>query len=683
MVPGGQYGQEVIKPYFPPIDPADIESMAASRYSAAASQRSCADTCRVALGQLSGESGLTADDIRQQHLLAIGRHEATAARHEAIAGDYLVIAQTFRTLQAELTEIARTVDLAVGVIRGAPLTLEEKNAAIADVISKASEYARHSATTAQDIIDQLTRNLVKDDGTGLTLPQLYNNQDTAPATSGLDPDQVNFAAEEQPQGSSGLSPQHIPTNGATTLPESAVTPLMNENLGAVSGPLHVPGPVGASTPANVVSAPVATPSGPSLANSIQPSAPSVSSPTPSLVNPIRADAPSLGAPVTSQAQLNQLTSKFADGLVQGMQTPAPSVPVSPVASTQALPMDTQGASAQSTAAPAAHAYATATPTSVSVEQPTPVVAAAPPVAAVAPAAPAGPLPAYGADIRPATPVLASAAAPAVPSVPASAAAPVASAPTSAASGTNLSQPAVVRQAPVVAPPQGGVPIAGEAAFAAATGAIAGELNSEAIEQTRLYRLVECVARQEPGLRWAIGEHSDGTTLLVTDIASGWVPPGVEIPVGVEVLQPERRRGDLLALLGDATLTAAYSPGQYLPAPDASEPINTSTRPLHAPRIDDLGWELGQATNWRDGLPRLAHTLAKAAVAGTGILDAEVDMLHHHLSSIRTDIWSTYPNPAPLAVQNYMLLAAIDALISGDNRAANYHFAWFRAVGVPT
>ena len=46
------------------------------------------------------------------------------------------------------------------------------------------------------------------------------------------------------------------------------------------------------------------------------------------------------------------------------------------------------------------------------------------------------------------------------------------------------------------------------------------------EQERLERLLKFVARQEPGLRWAVGVRDDGTTLLVTDLAHGWIPPGV-------------------------------------------------------------------------------------------------------------------------------------------------------------
>ena len=44
-----------------------------------------------------------------------------------------------------------------------------------------------------------------------------------------------------------------------------------------------------------------------------------------------------------------------------------------------------------------------------------------------------------------------------------------------------------------------------------------------------------------------------TTILLTDLADGWIPPGIEIPASVTLLEPGRRRGDLEALLGPAHL----------------------------------------------------------------------------------------------------------------------------------
>jgi hypothetical protein len=197
----------------------------------------------------------------------------------------------------------------------------------------------------------------------------------------------------------------------------------------------------------------------------------------------------------------------------------------------------------------------------------------------------------------------------------------------------------------------------------------------------LQRIVTTVARQQPRLAWAAGDHPDNTTLLVTDLASGWIPPGVDLPSAVTLLPPARRRGNLEALLGAATVTASYTPIHHLP--DDAEPISTSPRPRSAPAVSDLGWELSRATQWRDGLTRLAHTLAKAASAGTGVLDSEIDLLHEHLAGTSTRVLDSYPDAVDTHdVGNWQLLAAIDALIAGDKAATNYHLAWFLEAKAP-
>jgi hypothetical protein len=216
-------------------------------------------------------------------------------------------------------------------------------------------------------------------------------------------------------------------------------------------------------------------------------------------------------------------------------------------------------------------------------------------------------------------------------------------------------------------------------MATAGGARAGAASADATARARLQRLVAVIARQQPKLAWAIGDHPDGTTILVTDLASGWIPPGIDIPAAVTLLEPARRRGDLEALLGEVSLAAAYTPGHYQPDPDAEEPVPTSPRPRRAPEVEELSWELSHATNWRDGLPRLAHTLAKAASRGTGVVESEAEQLNHELAKFADRVLDSYPDDVDAAeVGNWQLLASIEALVAGDKRAANYHLAWFLA-----
>ncbi|CAN5390938.1 hypothetical protein BH10ACT9_BH10ACT9_38150 [soil metagenome] len=301
--------------------------------------------------------------------------------------------------------------------------------------------------------------------------------------------------------------------------------------------------------------------------------------------------------------------------------------------------------------------------------------AAAPMAAPPPAAPAGPLPTYGSDLRPAT-----SAAPPPPAAPAPLSAPV-----NPASGTAASsQPAVVRQQAATTPATAPTGLVENALTAAATGAAAGAASEQAVAQARLQRLLEAVARQEPKLRWAIGDREDGSTILVTDLASGWIPPHIEIPTGVRILAPEKRRGTVEHLLGETTNFAVWTPGHYLPPAKDVEPVQMSFRSRQVPDIEELNWEITQAANWRDGLPRLAHTLAKAGVAGTGVLESESDLLYDYLTATRDNVVKCYPDDVDTTdVGNWQLLAAIGGLISKDTTTLKYHFAWFQALSMAT
>ncbi len=221
----------------------------------------------------------------------------------------------------------------------------------------------------------------------------------------------------------------------------------------------------------------------------------------------------------------------------------------------------------------------------------------------------------------------------------------------------------------------------QAVVATAGGAAAGTASAQATAKARLQRIVDFVARQEPRLQWVAGERADGTTVLITDLARGWIPPGISIPSVVTLLEPGDRRGDIEALLGQVETSASYTPLHYLPEPDEElEPTPTSLRPRRVRAVEDLGWELGQATNYRDGLPQMAHTIARAAFADTGVLDIEMQLLNEHLTKLREDVISSYPeNVDAAALSNWQLLAAIDALVVKDAIGANYHFAWFQAL----
>jgi hypothetical protein len=202
------------------------------------------------------------------------------------------------------------------------------------------------------------------------------------------------------------------------------------------------------------------------------------------------------------------------------------------------------------------------------------------------------------------------------------------------------------------------------------------------DDRRLRRLVQYVARQEPGLKWAVGQRADGATVLVTDLAHGWIPSGVDLPAGVTLLEPERRRGNVAALLGPTALSATYTPGDpFLDAAQFDATATSGAVRRTAP-VDDLGWQLNEATHWRDGLPRMINTMAKAGAAGTGVVDAELDVLRVHLDTARYQLLARYPEIDPALLLNCLLMAATDAIARGDQTSANYHFAWFKALSAP-
>lgn len=203
------------------------------------------------------------------------------------------------------------------------------------------------------------------------------------------------------------------------------------------------------------------------------------------------------------------------------------------------------------------------------------------------------------------------------------------------------------------------------------------------EDERLRRLLAFVVHQEPRLNWAIGDRCDGTSVLVTDFAHGWIPPGIAIPEGVRLLQPERRAGKVSALVGETKRTVAYAPGDSLGRLDDYAETAASGRARELPAVDDLGWELSQATHWRDGLPRMVHTLARAAAAGTGVAEEEIDLLRVHLDTARYQLLIQYPNIDPGLFLNCLLLAATEGAVTGDSVSANYHLAWYQKLNAPT
>jgi hypothetical protein len=169
---------------------------------------------------------------------------------------------------------------------------------------------------------------------------------------------------------------------------------------------------------------------------------------------------------------------------------------------------------------------------------------------------------------------------------------------------------------------------------------------------------------------------------VTDFAHGWIPPGIRLPADVHLLEPGRRYGTVDDLLGQTEVSASYAPGDPLGWSADDDNTTTSPRPRGLPAVDDLGWVLSDATHWRDGLPRMVSTLAKAAARGMGVAGAERDVLRGYLNTARYQVFAQYPAVDAGLLLNCQLLAATEGLAGNDRLTANYHLAWFLKLSTP-
>jgi len=375
------------------------------------------------------------------------------------------------------------------------------------------------------------------------------------------------------------------------------------------------------------------------------------------------------------------------------QSSAPQVPPSPSSTPMAggvlgnlSHLAGSSPEAASTAQTAGATTPTPTPASAPMTAgPTPMSSA--PVSA-GPAAPSGPLPGYGADLRPA-----AGAATGVPAAPAGApAAPTTPPPgstTPASGGATVAssgdRPAPGRPSPA-AGGQSGAAMAGGMAAGGTAGAGAGTAAKRLAEHQDLQRKVDAVARQAPNLAWAAGLRDDETTIVVaTDVAGGWIPPTVKLPPGVTLLDPaHRRRGtSAVDLLGAVIAAATHEPNTYITEAGPHDPVpGSGERARYGQHLDELGPTLIDVTGASTRLPRIVQTVAQAMARRSGVADNEVELFRQVVADTAARVLSAYPEHAPRDVADWMLLASIDALIEGSEELARYHLAWHQAVAAP-
>lgn len=654
--------------------------------------------------------GHTADDLIDRFQQGEKFHLDLAEKYQAKASAFNSAADATDYLRSRLSDIANTGNQEINDILASKKLLPEKVAEIQAVQARCNADAANASRDAVDKMMAATQKILDADGVGgdarsWARANGFNINDASPPSpiseaelkgSGTEP--AGFGAGSGHGGSPGGS-------GPGAAPGGSAQGVAPAGYATGHGGMHPGGDAaggfgtGLSHGSQVPTAP-ASPA-PAPAPSFSAASGTVPSGVPGVHGAPAAMAPSgLGLGPGGQPNLAQ---SFASGLATGQatgpggqafsanalqametgapQTPAGTPPVAPtVPSAGAFIAATPPVDAPPAAAPAPSAAGGAAPVAPAVMTGGSWSSAA----TGGPSVPSGSLPAYGSDLRP--PVVAAPSVPSAPTGPVSGA-PVAPSPASSPSAGGTLVSPVERSAASAAAGQAGAgssTLANASAVSAAAGATAGAASSRAAEQQRLQRLVDAVARQEPRLAWAAGLRDDGiTTLLVTDLASGWIPPHVRLPAHVTLLEPAARRHDanVVDLLGAVTVAAAHHANTYVAEPGSDEPTLSGDRPARsaAPQIDELGPTLVDAVRRRDGLPRIAQAVAAPAVRKTGVLESEIRMLRECTAEIQHAVLTAYPHHDPAAVGDWMLLAAIQALIDGHEYLAHYHLAWFQAI----
>src|SRR6516165_1198931 len=599
----------------------------------------------------SANQGHTADDLVFRFQQGEKHHLDLAEKYQVKADSFEKGADAIDSLRDGLRGIADDYNQRIAKVENSKELEPIKVAEVEELIAEANGFAAHKAGAAVAAIMDATQRILTAEGLAMSPQDFLKNQGvgvenpTKGATGGRGAPGVGGAGDGVQRAS--------PSSGSAPVAPLGVGGHM-PGAPAVNSPL--PG-AGGLSPAAALGGPSPSQLGNSFATGIVTSQPAAA-----------------GAHQLSEGVMNAVGSPG---------NPPPQSPVVPPVSAPTMTGGVESAAAQHGSAAATSAGSGAPVASTGGAVPvTPTVVSGGPVSAPmtpltgSPATPAGPLPAYGSDLRPPVVAAPSMSAPTAP-VSGSPVAPSVS--TSSSAGSPLMS-TVHRTAAGRAGTGPAVPPAASA-LSAATGAVAGDATRRGAEQHRLQRLVDAVARQAPGLSWAAGLRDDGTTLLVTDIACGWVPPNVKIPVGGNRrLEPALRRSDagVVDLLGAVTAAAVHQPNGFIAKPRPDDPALTGDRAARSgPEVDELGPTLVEAVRRRDGLPRVAQTLAQAATRGTGVTEKEIDLLQKEQESA---YHKAMDDPHDLSrVADWMLLAAIGALIDGHESLAHYHVAWYEAV----
>lgn len=707
-LPPGTWTAALIGPWWPAPSTA-LRAGAQYWSEACAEQQLYSQTLRTQWTLFAAHNqGHTADDLIDRFQRGEKFHLDLAEKYQTKAAAFNSAADATDYARSRLSDIANAGNKEINDILASKKPLPEKLAEIQAVQVRCNADAGNASRDSVDKMMAATQKILDIDGIGgdarswarangfnvsdASPPNPIGEHDLNSVTGGAGASGVRGDGGVPP---SGGSPAHAPSAAGSGGIRGGGSGLHTGSTGgAPAAPISSDGvrsslPVGTAPPS---SAGVHMPGG---GGTVSPGMPGVQSGGGMSMSPAgigQGGQPNLAQSFTSGFATGQSTGPGGQALsagplnafdggapqtAQGVPAVAPTVP-----SAGAFVAGTPPVDAQPPAAPAPMTTGGATSVTPAVMTGSSWSSSAAPVGGSS--IPSGSLPAYGSDLRP--PVVAPPSVPSAPAGPISGA-PVAPSPASSPSAGGPLVSPVERTASGAAAAQAGTgssAMASASAASAATGATAGATSARAAEQQRLQRLVDAVARQEPRLSWAAGLRDDGTTtLLVTDLAGGWIPPHIRLPAHVTLLEPSARRHDanVVDLLGAITVAAAHHANTYVAEPGSDEPALSGDRPARsaAPQVDELGPTLVEAVRRRDGLPRIAQAVAAPAVRKTGVLESEIEMLRECVADLQHSVLAAYPHHDPAAVGDWMLLAAIEALIDGHEYLTNYHLAWFEAI----
>lgn len=718
-LPPGRWTTALIGPWWP--TPSTTLRAAAQHWTAWMTQKQeLAQSLRNQRELLSRNEGKTAEDLIARYFQGERAELDKAEKYKAKSDAFITGADAIDYLRSRLTDIANTGNKQIDDVLASKKPLSEQLAEIHRIQAQCNADATSASLATVDKIVGATQKILDAEGVGGDARNWARDHgfaiDDVPHSLQITKDDLSTAAAGQGGRDGGVDGLSGGQNAVSQA--SPAGPGLRDG-----GGFRAPG--GVQSAATQEAWPPAAAGAGARAGPIPTSPPPVTPPvtTPPGITPGIPAAPGLPGGSFSPAAAGQgispasLGQSFATGMMTGQpaaagaqslsagamhamesgSTPAPQT-ASPLPTPPPVAAPTMAAVGIESAAihPSVDTSATTSGTPVMAASDTGTAAVAPTVVtgtpmsapatpAVGPAVPAGSLPAYGSDLRPS--VVAAGPTPSAVAGPVSGAAVAPSASSSPSAGGPLVSPVERTASGTTTGGQvgaSGTPMAAASAASATSGAAAGAVSARTAEQQRLERLVDAVARQEPRLSWAAGLREDGTTtLLVTDLAGGWIPPHIRLPANVTLLEPTARRRDVsvVDLLGAVVAAAAHEPNAYIGEPGPDAPLLSGDRSARsaAPQVDELGPTLVEAVRRRDGLPRIAQAIAAPAVRKTGVLESETQLLRERLTAIQESVLNAYPDHELSALGDWMLMSAIDALIDEHQYLANYHMAWFAVV----